>query len=177
MKINIQRGDTKQSFNIDRVTTLLEALYTIKKSQDSSLTFDAGCKSGVCGCCSVRVNGKEELACQIEPKDNDLIEPLKYYPIKKDLLVDKSSAVELLKREGAYINSYNDITLNSQDEHLTQIQSDCILCNSCYSACPVIESIISFGSLTLMSLLYLNARLSANGPKKLLFTSITGHAE
>ncbi len=139
MQINIKREDKIESFKIDKVKTLLEALFQIKEEIDSTLTFDSGCKSGVCGCCSVRVNGKEKLACSYNIQDNDLIEPLKYYPIKKDLLVDKSKSLELLKREKAYIKEYKEEILDTKDEELTQTQSDCILCSSCYSACPVIE--------------------------------------
>jgi len=139
LQIGIKREDKIESFNIDRVTTLLEALYQIKEEQDSTLTFDSGCRSGVCGCCSVRVNGKEKLACSYSVQDGDMIEPLRYYPIKKDLLVDKSKSLSLLKRERAYIKEYKKEILDTKDEELNQIQSDCILCSSCYSACPVIE--------------------------------------
>jgi len=139
LQISIKREDKIESFKIDKVTTLLEALFQIKEKQDHTLTFDSGCKSGVCGCCSVRVNGKEKLACSYNIQDNDLIEPLKYYQIKKDLLVDKSKSLELLKNQRAYIDEYKKEILDTKDEELTQIQSDCILCSSCYSACPVIE--------------------------------------
>ena len=139
MQISIKRDKRVEHFKINKVTTLLEALYQIKTIKDSTLTFDSGCRSGICGCCSVRVNGKEVLACRYKVKDKDFIEPLKHYPIKKDLLVDKSSSLNLLKREKATINNYKEEILDKKDEALTQIQTDCILCSSCYSACPVIE--------------------------------------
>ena len=135
MKITVN----SQSYKIDRVTTLLEALYQIKSTQDSDLTFDAGCRSGVCGCCSVRVNGKEQLACSYEPKDGDVIEPIKYYPKKKGLLVDKSSGYRLITKDKSALKEYKDEVLDTTDEKLTQVQTDCILCSSCYSACPVLE--------------------------------------
>ena len=129
-----------KSYKIEKaVATLLEALIFIKENAEPTLNFDYGCKSGVCGACSVRVNGKERLACSYTSQDGDKIEPLKYYLHKRDLIVDKSSQKELLKRVKAELISYNEQVLDIQDEAKTQIQSDCILCSSCYSACPVIE--------------------------------------
>ena len=129
-----------KSYKIEKaVATLLEALIYIKENIEPTLNFDYGCKSGVCGACSVRVNGKEKLACSYNPQDGDRVEPLKYYPQKRDLIVDKSSQKELLKRVKATLISYDEEVLSTHDEAKTQIQSDCILCSSCYSACPVIE--------------------------------------
>ncbi len=130
-----------KSYKIKKaVATLLEALIYIKENIEPVLGFDYGCKSGVCGACTVRVNGKEKLSCTYTPQDGDKIEPLRYYPIKRDLIVDKSSQKGLLKRAKAVLLSYNQQVLTPQDEIKTQIQSDCILCSSCYSACPVIEA-------------------------------------
>ncbi len=72
MKINILRSetDTPQNYELpDKETTLLGALTHIKATQDATLTFTAGCRASVCGTCSVRVNGREELACAYKIKD------------------------------------------------------------------------------------------------------------
>ncbi len=42
------------------------------------------------------------------------------------------------------MKEYNSVALTPLDEKKTSIQSDCILCSSCYSACPVIEVNNSF---------------------------------
>ena len=139
MQIKIKRDREYQTFSVDKISNLLEALYKIKTTQDSSLTFDMGCRSGVCGCCSVRVNGKETLACMHEVKSGDIIEPLRYYEVKKDLLVDKSKALNLIKEAKTTIKEYKKVVLTKEDEEKTKIQTDCILCSSCYSACPVVE--------------------------------------
>jgi len=139
MELKIKR-DKEISYNIEKsVKTLLETLIYIKENIDATINFDYGCKSGVCGACSVRVNGKERLACSCIPSSGDTVEPLRYYPIKRDLIVDKTYQKELIKNTKAYINSYKTELLCPEDEQKTQIQTDCILCSSCYSACPVIE--------------------------------------
>ncbi len=139
MKIEIKRDNRTQLFDITtKVTTLLSALYYIKEHIDSSLTFGSGCRSGVCGACAVIVNGKEVLACSTPVNDKDKIEPLRYHKVQRDLLVDRCSNItKSLKQTNAHLQSYKPTPLDSKDEELNQIQSDCILCSSCYSACPV----------------------------------------
>ena len=59
MKIKIQRENIVE-YDVELVdATLLEVLNHIKKEQDTTLTFSSGCRSGVCGSCSMRVNSKE----------------------------------------------------------------------------------------------------------------------
>ena len=65
--------------------TLLEVLKEIKTKQDKSLAFSSGCRSSVCGSCSMRVNGKEVLACSYKLQDGDRVEPLKNVPIIRGL--------------------------------------------------------------------------------------------
>ena len=63
MKIKIQR-ETLVEYEVDlEDITLLSALNEIKTNQDSTLTYASGCRSSVCGSCSMRVNGREVLAC------------------------------------------------------------------------------------------------------------------
>jgi len=151
IKINNQSYKIKKAVN-----TLLEALIYIKENIKPELNFDYGCKSGVCGACSVRVNGKEQLACSFEPKDGDVVEPIKYSPILRDLIVDKSYQESLLKGVKVGINNYQNVILNTKDEALLEfikpkhdkersekgiekqlvINGDCTLCGECTLVCP-----------------------------------------
>ena len=137
MQINIQRDKSIESFNVSEGLTLLSALYEIKSQKDATLTFSAGCRASVCGTCAVRVNGREELACAYKVKEGDLIEPLKYHPVLRDLKVDKDRAKETLIRSQGWLHCYKETIMTPKDEHKTERQTDCILCDSCYSACPV----------------------------------------
>jgi len=140
MTISVLRSqnNTAQNYTIeDKEMTLLFALTDIKSTQDATLTFTAGCRSSVCGTCAVRVNGKEELACAYKVQDGDIVEPLNYHPILRDLKVDKNKAKETLVKSSAWLHDFQEATLTHKDEKFTETQTDCILCNSCYSACPV----------------------------------------
>jgi len=139
MKIKIQR-QTLVEYEVDmQDATLLAVLERIKTSQDASLTYASGCKSSVCGSCSMRVNGKEVLACGYKVKDGDFIEPLKNVPVIRDLVVDMDKAYEFNAKAKAYSNNPHakNISVTQENEKINEIQSDCILCGSCYSACPV----------------------------------------
>jgi succinate dehydrogenase/fumarate reductase iron-sulfur protein len=124
--------------------TLLEALTYIKRHEDATLTFASGCRSSVCGSCAVRVNGSEVLACAHKVQDGDSVEPLRFMPVIKDLIVDASRIEETIKRAKAF-SSTKESKEQSHDAMLKiQTQTDCILCGSCYSACPVLEAMPDF---------------------------------
>ena len=140
MKITILRSsdNTHQEYTLpEGEMTLLKALTSIKATQDATLTFTAGCRASVCGTCAVRVNGKEELSCAYKVKDGDVVEPLLYHPVLRDLKVDKNKAKETLVQSTAWLQKGQEASLTHQDEKLSETQTDCILCDSCYSACPV----------------------------------------
>ena len=72
--------------------------------------------------------------------ENDLIEPIKNSHIIKDLVVDVSHETFLIAKMGLSIDTDNDINKVAQEDvKKIDLQSNCILCNSCYSSCPVYE--------------------------------------
>ncbi|WP_457595528.1 succinate dehydrogenase/fumarate reductase iron-sulfur subunit [Hydrogenimonas sp.] len=130
-----------QEWEVEEGATLLEALTAIKSAKDPTLTFRSGCRSSVCGSCAVRVNGKEVLACAYKPKEGDLVEPLRFAPVLKDLVVDQRGAFATLGRAKAWLERLDEeAVVGPAEEKRTERQSDCILCHSCYSACPVYEN-------------------------------------
>lgn len=145
MKINIKRFSKDKVYE-DKVyqydtneDNLLKALYDIKINIDSTLTFRCGCKSGVCGSCALKVNGVEKLACKTRIKDSDLIEPMSNSNIIKDLIVDVSHETFLIKKTNSFIEENIEIEINQKDIKIIDLQSNCILCNSCFSSCPVYD--------------------------------------
>ena len=139
MKIDIKREQEIVSYNLqDNDFTLLELLSHIKTEIDSSLAFSSGCRSGVCGSCAMRVNGKEILACAYKPSDGDMIEPLRYTPILRDLVVDMDKVYAFNKIAKAWgLPTLQGLHVSKKDAEQNELQSDCILCGACYSACPV----------------------------------------
>ena len=139
MKIRIQRDSSIAVYEVElQNITLLSFLESIKTQQDPSLTYTSGCKSSVCGSCAVRVNGREVLACSYKVQDNDFVEPLRNVAVIRDLVVDMDSAYACNAKAKTWLDTPSkNIALTEDDEKINEIQSDCILCGSCYSACPV----------------------------------------
>ena len=146
MKITIKRYTSepqiKEAFLEYEVAlenpTLLEALTYIKTKLDASLSFASGCRSSVCGSCSMRVNQKEVLACAYKVQEGDVVEPLNNVPVIRDLVVDMEKSYATLSHAKAWLqNTKTECSLTPEDAHRNEVQSDCILCGSCYSVCPV----------------------------------------
>lgn len=138
MKISIKK-ETLVEYEVNlKNPTLLEVLNEIKTTQDNSLTYSSGCKSSVCGSCAMRVNTKEVLACGYKVQDGDIVEPLNNMPIIRDLVVNMDKALEFNSKSITWLNPQATTPeLSIEDEKRNELQSDCILCGSCYSSCPV----------------------------------------
>jgi fumarate reductase iron-sulfur subunit len=127
---------------------VLDALNDIKDDIDGSLTYRWSCRMGVCGSCGMMVNGEPRLTCAVFLRDFSpgpvVVEPLRYFPVIRDLVVDISSFLEKLKlvkpwilreeekplAEGEYLQTPEQVDLYKQF-------SMCINCMLCYAACPV----------------------------------------
>jgi succinate dehydrogenase / fumarate reductase iron-sulfur subunit len=133
----------------DRV---LDILHRIKEEQDGSLTFRRSCAHGMCGSDAMKINGRNALACTVLLRDLDLrkpivIEPLPFFPIIKDLVVDlepffqKYEAVKpyLLPREAPPEDGREYCVLPEQMERIME-STKCILCACCSASCPSLWS-------------------------------------
>ena len=82
------------TFEVDLGTCgpmVLDALIKMKSEQDSTLTFRRSCREGICGSCSMNMNGRNGLACTtaIEDLKGDIrITPLPHMDVIKDLVPD-----------------------------------------------------------------------------------------
>jgi succinate dehydrogenase / fumarate reductase, iron-sulfur subunit len=138
------RTDTYE-IDLDRCGPMvLDALIHIKSTVDSTLTFRRSCREGICGSCSMNIDGGNTLAC-IKPIEDTKgavrITPLPHMAVVKDLVPDLThayaqySAIEpWLKADDPPPNSER---LQSQEER-AQIDGlwECILCFCCTAGCP-----------------------------------------
>ncbi|MEA1915940.1 MAG: 2Fe-2S iron-sulfur cluster-binding protein [Campylobacterota bacterium] len=147
MRIEVLRTTNERGFKEQLIEyeidadglTLLQALQLIKEKNDNSLSFSSGCESSICGSCAMRVNDKEVLACAYKVQDGDVVTPLKYMVVKRDLIVDSYSKFEQNSIAKAYSTLDESKSVTKDEAKINELQSDCILCTSCYSACPVYE--------------------------------------
>jgi fumarate reductase iron-sulfur subunit len=127
---------------------VLDALNYIKDRLDGSLSYRWSCRMGVCGSCGMMVNGEPQLTCAIFLSHclpgPVRVEPLRYFPIVRDLVIDMTDFMDKLQSVKPWIIRGEDKPL-SQGEYLqTPEQLDiykqfsmCINCMLCYAACPV----------------------------------------
>ncbi len=170
MNITITRNNKEYKYKLDKeYSTILDALEYIKENIDNTLSYRSGCKSGICGSCAVIVNESEKLACKSKIDENDKVKPLKYCKVIKDLVVEINQIEKLLKENKTFIENYSNNLITNDEQKLINIQSNCILCQSCYSSCPVVEINKEFkGPYALTrSLRYINDKKESNFSNKL----------
>jgi succinate dehydrogenase/fumarate reductase iron-sulfur protein len=140
MEIKVLRSgqEEPQSYTIEREgVTLLTILNHIKTKVDPTLTYSQGCRSGVCGSCAVRVNGREVLMCEYKPNSGDLVEPMRNANVIRDLVVESSCVENFNRVANTWSEASREGNVSEEAMHGIETQSDCILCTACYSACPV----------------------------------------
>lgn len=122
---------------------------------EEPVEFDHDCREGICGTCSLQINGEPHgpdrlvTTCQLHMrkfKDGDtiVIEPFraKAFPVIKDLIVDRSS-FERIQQAGGYISvntsgntvDANAIPINKHDADEAMDAATCIGCGACVAAC------------------------------------------
>ena len=86
----------------------------------------------------MRVNDREVLACSYKVEDGDRVEPLRNVPVIRDLVVNMDNSYAFNVKAKAWQKTIGEsVEVTQDDEKVNEVQSDCILCGSCYSACPV----------------------------------------
>ncbi len=125
---------------------VLDALIKIKNEVDTTLTFRRSCREGICGSCSMNIDGLNTLAC-LKPIDDNVsgevkIYPLPHLPVVKDLVPDLSQLYAQLRSVEPWLKSEtppppDGERLQSKDERVKLDGLwECILCFCCSTACP-----------------------------------------
>jgi len=122
---------------------------------EEPIAFDHDCREGICGMCSLQINGEAHgpdrgiTTCQLHMrmfKDGDTIyiEPFRAnaFPVIKDLVVDRMS-FERIQQAGGYISvntsgntqDANSIPISKQNADLSMDAASCIGCGACVASC------------------------------------------
>ena len=151
--VSYQMNDVNEDMSfLELIDVLNEEL--ISKKEDP-IAFEHDCREGICGACSMVINGQPHgplqgtTTCQLHMryfKDGDtiVVEPFraKAFPVVKDLVVDRA-AFDRIIQAGGFV-SVN--TGQAQDANAIPVEKDtaseafdaatCIGCGACVAACP-----------------------------------------
>lgn len=117
------------------------------------VVWEQGCLEEVCGSCSMLVNGRPRQACtaiveQIIKKTGNstiTLAPFSKFPLIRDLIVDRSSMFENLKKVQAWVDSDGTYDRGHGPKMSQAVQefryalSTCMTCGCCVEACPQVN--------------------------------------
>lgn len=124
---------------------VLDVLIKIKTEIDPTLTFRRSCREGICGSCSMHINGINSLACisPVVPNETMVISPLIRMPVIKDLVVDMTnfynqykSIDPWLKRKEPKVPGSKEYYQSVEDRNKLDGLYECVLCACCSTMCP-----------------------------------------
>jgi len=155
VQFKIWRGDAsggkfrEYATEVSEGMVVLDAVHDIQRTQANDLACRWNCKAGKCGSCSAEVNGMPKLMCMTRMSDLPLdrpitIEPMKAFPIVKDLITDVSWNFRVKKKIKKFKPRPPDApdgTWRMQQEDIDRVQEfrKCVECFLCQDVCHVLR--------------------------------------
>lgn len=144
--------------NINADMSFLEMMDVLNeeliRKGDEPVAFDHDCREGICGMCSMHINGRPHgplrgtTTCQLYMRnftdgETIYIEPFRAdaFPIIRDLVVDRSAFDRIMQVGGfvsvntGQVQDANNIPVNKADADLAMDAASCIGCGACVAAC------------------------------------------
>ena len=122
---------------------LLHALEHVKNEKEPSLAFRWNCGAGRCGSCAAEVNGRPVLICKYEvphKAEEIVIEPMKVFPIVRDLVTDLAVMREAQGKIPAFKSAKKPFfKMYDYDIGMAKEMKKCIECGICQDICHVIR--------------------------------------
>jgi len=117
------------------------------------VAWDMNCLEEVCGACSMVINGRPRQSCSalVDQLEQPIrLEPMKTFPVVRDLQVDRSRMFNALKKVKAWIpidGSYDlgeGPRMPERKRQWAYELSKCMTCGVCFEACPNVSEKSSF---------------------------------
>ncbi|MGH7602460.1 MAG: succinate dehydrogenase/fumarate reductase iron-sulfur subunit [Gemmatimonadaceae bacterium] len=137
------------STSVSEGMVVLDAIHHIQSESANDLAVRWNCKAGKCGSCSAEINGMPRLMCMTRLSELDLstpvtVEPMRAFPLIKDLVTDVSSNFRAKKRMRRFTPRPPDApdgTWRMQQSDADRVQEfrKCIECFLCQDVCHVLR--------------------------------------
>jgi succinate dehydrogenase / fumarate reductase iron-sulfur subunit len=124
---------------------VLDAVLEIQRTQAKDLAVRWNCKAAHCGCCSAEINGTPRLMCKTRvdslPEEAPItVEPMRAFPIVRDLVTDLSWNYEVNKRIPPFTPKPDaDWSIGQEDVDRMAEFRRCIECFLCQDVCHVLR--------------------------------------
>ncbi len=137
--------------NMNVISVLMELRgnpYTTDGKKSPPVAWDAACLEEVCGSCSMVINGMPRQACSAlvdQLPDPIVLEPFTKFPVVRDLVIDRSSMFENLKKVKAWvpIDGTYDLgegpRMSEEERSKMYVLQTCMTCGCCVEACPQVN--------------------------------------
>jgi succinate dehydrogenase (ubiquinone) iron-sulfur subunit len=138
-----------QSYTVDMAACgpmVLDALIKIKNEQDPTLVFRRSCREGICGSCSMNIDGLNTLACTCRiVRDGRVtpVRPLPHMSVVRDLVPDLRHFYQQyariqpwLQRDASPPADGREVLQSVDERRRLDGLYECILCACCSTACP-----------------------------------------
>jgi succinate dehydrogenase / fumarate reductase iron-sulfur subunit len=138
-------GIVDYEVEVETGMVVLDAVLEIQRSQAQDLAVRWNCKAAKCGSCSAEVNGRPRLMCKTRldhlPEDEPItVEPLKAFPIIRDLVTDVSWDYEVNKRIPPFTPKPDaEWSIGQEDVDRMAEFRKCIECFLCQDVCHVLR--------------------------------------
>ena len=143
-------GGELVEYEIEAVTgmVVLDAVLEVQRSQAKDLAVPWNCKAAKCGSCSAEINGLPRLMCKTRldhlPEDEPIrVEPIKAFPIIRDLVTDVSWNYEVNKRIPPFTpkedGTDTDWLIGQEDVDRMSEYRKCIECFLCQDVCHILR--------------------------------------
>lgn len=142
--------------NMNVISALMEIRrnpVTKDGKETSPVTWDMNCLEEVCGACSMVINGKPRQSCTalVDKLEQPIVlEPMRTFPVVRDLQVDRSRMFDSLKKVKAWIPIDGTYDLGpgprmaEKKRQWAYELSKCMTCGVCLEACPNVNSNSNF---------------------------------
>ena len=152
--LRVWRGDAEggefheRTVEVDPGMVVLDLVHRVQAEHFNDLAVRWNCKAGKCGSCSVEINGKPKLSCMTRLSDYPegetiTVQPLKAFPVMRDLVTDVSWNYEQNKRIKPFTPgpkpADGDYRMKQVDVDRVQEFRKCIECFLCQDTCHIIR--------------------------------------